>query len=152
MFSGVPVTPSMAVVIRSCIRVMCVDDHPIIRQGLSAVLASDPCLKLVAQVATAENAIDAFRTLQPDVTLMDLHLPCMTGVEAIIAIRREFPDALILVMATEVDDGQIQRALAAGARGYLHKGMPMTTLLAVIHEVVEESEDVEHKRDDQREP
>src|ERR1700712_1615493 len=69
----------MAAVIRSCIRVMCVDDHPIIRQGLSAVLASDPQLKLVSQVATAENAIDAFRRVQPDVTLMDLHLPCMTG-------------------------------------------------------------------------
>jgi DNA-binding NarL/FixJ family response regulator len=143
---------SMAAVIRSCIRVMCVDDHPIIRQGLSAVLASDPQLKLVAQVATAENAIDAFRRVQPDVTLMDLHLPCMTGVEAIIAIRREFPDALILVMATEVDDGQIQRALAAGARGYLHKGMPMVDLLAVIHDVVEESKDVERETNAHHEP
>ena len=94
---------------------------------------------------TAENAIDAFRSFRPDVTLMDLHLPCMTGVEAIIAIRREFPDALILVMATEVDDGQIQRALAAGARGYLHKGMPMIDLLAVIHAVVEESQDVKRE-------
>ncbi len=111
---------------------MCVDDHPIIRQGLSAVLASDPKLKLVAEVASAENAIEAFRRYQPDVTLMDLHLPCMTGVEAIIAIRREFPDALIIVMATEPGDGQIQRALAAGARGSLHKGMPMTDVLAMI--------------------
>jgi DNA-binding NarL/FixJ family response regulator len=135
----------MAAVIRSCISVMCVDDHPIIRQGLSAVLASDPRLKLVAQVATAESAIDAFRRVRPDVTLMDLHLPCMTGVEAIITIRKEFPEALILVMATEVDDGQIQRALAAGARGYLHKGMPMTDLLAGIHDVVEESQDVERE-------
>lgn len=142
----------MTVVIRSCIHVMCVDDHPIIRQGLSAVLATDPRLKLVAQVATAENAIDAYRRFRPDVTLMDLHLPCMTGVEAVVAIRREFPDALILVMATEVDDGQIQRALAAGARGYLHKGMPMIELLAVIHDVVEESEDVEYERDDNHEP
>jgi DNA-binding NarL/FixJ family response regulator len=115
-----------------CIRVMCVDDHPIIRQGLSAVLASDPKLKLVAEVASAENAIEAFRRYQPDVTLMDLHLPCMTGVEAIIAIRREFPDALIIVMATEPGDGQIQRAMAAGARGSLHKGMPMTDVLAMI--------------------
>jgi DNA-binding NarL/FixJ family response regulator len=111
---------------------MCVDDHPIIRQGLSAVLASDPKLKLVAEVASAENAIEAFRRYQPDVTLMDLHLPCMTGVEAIITIRREFPDALIIVMATEPGDGQIQRALAAGARGYLHKGLPMTEVLAMI--------------------
>jgi DNA-binding NarL/FixJ family response regulator len=113
---------------------MCVDDHPIIRQGLSAVLGSDPRMKLVAEVASAEKAIEAFRRHQPDVTLMDLHLPCMTGVEAIIAIRREFPDALILVMATEPGTGQIQRALAAGARGYLHKGMPMIDVLAMIHE------------------
>jgi DNA-binding NarL/FixJ family response regulator len=96
------------------------------------VLASDPKLKLVAEVASAENAIEAFRRYQPDVTLMDLHLPCMTGVEAVIAIRREFPDALIIVMATEPGDGQIQRALAAGARGYLHKGLPMTEVLAMI--------------------
>ena len=116
----------------ACIRIMCVDDHPIIRQGLAAVVASDPKLMLVAEAASAENAIEAFRRYQPDVTLMDLHLPCMTGVEAVIAIRTEFPDALILVMATEMTDGQIQRALAAGARGCLHKGMPMTDVLATI--------------------
>jgi DNA-binding NarL/FixJ family response regulator len=111
---------------------MCVDDHPIIRQGLSAVLASDPKLKLVAEVASGENAIEAFHRFQPDVTLMDLHLPCMTGIEAVIAIRRDYPNALILVMATEPSDGQIQLALAAGARGCLHKGMPMTDVLAMI--------------------
>jgi len=96
------------------------------------VLASDPKLKLVAEVASGENAIEAFRRYQPDVTLMDLHLPCMTGVEAIIAIRTDYPDALILVMATEPSDGQIQLALAAGARGCLRKGMPMTDVLAMI--------------------
>lgn len=111
---------------------MCVDDHPIIRQGLAAVVASDPKLMLVAEAASAENAIEAFRRHQPDVTLMDLHLPCMTGVEAVIAIRTEFPDALILVMTTEMTDGQIQRALAAGARGCFHKGLPMTDVLATI--------------------
>ena len=98
-----------------------------------------------ASLGGGPEAIEQFRKLRPDVTLMDLHLPCMTGVEAIIAIRREFPDALILVMATEVDDGQIQRALAAGARGCLHKGMPMVDLLAIIHDVVEESKDVERE-------
>ena len=96
------------------------------------MLASDPKLKLVAEVASAEGAIEAFRRFQPDVTLMDLHLPCMTGVEAIIAIRRDYPDALILVMATEPGDGQIEVALAAGARGCLRKGMPMTDVLAMI--------------------
>src|ERR1700735_3855598 len=115
-----------------CIRVMCVDDHPIIRTGLSALLASARKLNVFAEVASAEGAKEAFRRYQPDVTLMDLHLPCMTGVEAIIAIRTEFPDALILVMATEMSDGQIQRALAAGARGCLHKGMPMIDVLATI--------------------
>ena len=96
------------------------------------MVASDPKLKLVAEVASAEDAIEAFRRYQPDVTLMDLHLPCMTGVEAIIAIRRDYPGALILVMATEPGDGQVQAALAAGARGCLHKGMPMADVLAMI--------------------
>ena len=125
----------MSVIIPNSIRVMCVDDHPIVRQGLSAVLASDSNVELVAEATSGEDAIQAYRRHRPDVTLMDLHLPGMTGVEAIIAIRREFQSARIAVMTTEVGDVQIQRALAAGARAYMHKGMPMIEVLAIIHDV-----------------
>jgi DNA-binding NarL/FixJ family response regulator len=117
------------------IRVMCVDDHPIVRQGLSAIIASDPHIDLVAEAVSGEESIEAYRRHRPDVTLMDLHLPAMSGVEAIIAIRSDFPDARIAVMTTEAGDVQIQRALAAGARGYLHKGKPMREVLAMIHDV-----------------
>jgi DNA-binding NarL/FixJ family response regulator len=119
----------------SAIRVMCVDDHPIVRQGLSAIIASDPGIDLVAEAMNGEDSIEAYRRHRPDVTLMDLHLPAMSGVEAIIAIRTDFPDARIAVMTTEAGDVQIQRALAAGARGYLHKGKPMREVLAMIHDV-----------------
>jgi CheY-like chemotaxis protein len=125
---------SMTATLSSRIRVMCVDDHPIIRQGLSAVLANDPKMELVAEATTGEDALGAFRKHRPNVTLMDLHLPGMTGVEAVVAICREFRDARIVVMATETDDVQIQCALAAGARGYIYKGMPMIDVLAIIHQ------------------
>lgn len=117
------------------IRVLCVDDHPIVRQGMAAILAGDPKMQLVAEASSGEIAIEAYRAHLPDVTLMDLHLPGMSGVEAIIAIRAEFPDARIAVMTTEVGDVQIRRALAAGARGYMHKGMPMLEMLAIINEL-----------------
>ncbi len=121
----------------SPIRVMCVDDHPIFRQGLAAVLANDASLRLVAEADSAELAIARFRDVRPDVTLMDLQLPDMHGIEAIQAIRAFAPDARIVVLTTETGDAVIQRALAAGARGYVLKGMAFAELLRIIHAVHE---------------
>ncbi len=117
------------------IRVMCVDDHPIFRQGLAAVLGNDPSVELVAEAASGELAIEKFREFNPDVTLMDLRLPDINGIEAIAAIRETAADAKIVVLTTETGDALIQRALAAGARGYVLKGMAFPELLKIIHAV-----------------
>ena len=103
----------------AAIRVMCVDDHPIFREGLAAVLANDPGFELVAEAGTGEEAIEKFRAYRPDVTLMDLRLPGISGTEAIAAIRAEFPDARIVVLTTETGDVPMQRTLNAGAKGYV---------------------------------
>ena len=114
---------------------MCVDDHPIFRQGLAAILGNDASLELVGEAGSGEEAVSQFRECQPDVTLMDLRLPGMNGVEAIIAIRQEFPEARIVALTTETGDAQIQRALAAGAKGYLLKDMPVGDLIDIIRAV-----------------
>lgn len=114
---------------------MCVDDHPIFRQGLAAVLGNDATLELVAEAASGQSAIEKFCEFNPDVTLMDLRLPDITGVEAIIAIREIAADARIVVLTTETGDALIQRALVAGARGYVLKGMAFSELLKIIHAV-----------------
>ena len=104
------------------IRIMAVDDHPLLRQGIAALITTQPDLELVAEARDGEEAVAQFRLHRPDVTLMDLQMPNVNGTEAIGRIRSEFPDAKILVLSTYAGDVQVLRAIKAGARGYLLKG------------------------------
>ncbi len=117
------------------IRILTVDDHPLFRAGVAALLASQPDMQLVAEGANGTEAIRQFRTHRPDVTLMDLQMPEMSGLEATIAIRAEFPDARIILLTTYAGDVQVLRALQAGARGYLLKTLVDKELLATIRQV-----------------
>ena len=117
------------------IRILAADDHALLRQGIASLIDIEPDMELVAQAATGREAIEQFRRHQPDITLMDLQMPDMTGMEAIIAIRGEFPNARIIVFTTYVGDVQVMRALKAGARGYLLKGNVHTDLLETIRAV-----------------
>jgi DNA-binding NarL/FixJ family response regulator len=117
------------------IRVLTVDDHPLFRTGVAALLASQADMQIVAEGGNGREAIRQYRTHLPDVTLMDLQMPEMNGLEATIAIRAEFPDARIIVLTTYVADVQVLRALQAGARAYLLKTLVDTELLATIRSV-----------------
>jgi DNA-binding NarL/FixJ family response regulator len=119
----------------NAIKIMIVEDHAVVRQGLAALLAITPDFTVVAQAADGRQAIEQFRRHQPDVTLMDLRLPNMTGVEAIARIRIDFPQARIIVLTTFDGDEDIYRALQAGARGYLLKGMTAEELIEAIRSV-----------------
>ena len=117
------------------IRVLTVDDHALLRKGIRTLLGAERDMELVGEASTGREAIEAFRLRQPDVTLMDLQMPDMNGIEAIIAIREEFPDARIIVLSTYSGDVQVVRALKAGARAYLLKGDVNKELLTTIREV-----------------
>jgi two-component system, NarL family, response regulator len=117
------------------IRILTVDDHPLLREGIAALLATEPDLKLVAEASNGHEALVQFRRHHPDVTLMDLQMPEMEGVEAMIAIRSEFPDARIIVLTTYNGDVRVLRALKAGARAYLLKGSMRKELLDTIRAV-----------------
>jgi DNA-binding NarL/FixJ family response regulator len=114
------------------IRVLCVDDHPLLREGIAALLASQPDMILVGEASNGREAIEQFRKHRPDVTLMDLQMPEMNGLDAMISICGEFPGARIIVLTTYKGDVQVLRALKAGARAYLLKGLLRKELLETI--------------------
>jgi len=120
---------------QTCIRILSVDDHPLMNEGIAAIINDQPDMQLIAQASSGCEAIRQFREHLPDVTLMDLRLPDMSGMDVMIAIRAKFPEARIIMLTTFEGDIEIQRALEAGARGYLLKSMPPRDLVAVIRQV-----------------
>lgn len=117
------------------IGVLIVDDHPIMRVGIAAIINAQPDMEVLGQAGTAAEALRLFETLQPELTLMDLRLPDRNGVEAIRAIQRRSPNARIIVLTTYEGDEDIHQALVAGARGYLIKGMPHDALVKALYRV-----------------
>jgi DNA-binding NarL/FixJ family response regulator len=117
------------------IRILSVEDHPVFRQGLATILGTEPDMVLVGQASNGVEALEQFRRHRPDITLMDLRLPGMTGTDTLIALRAEFPDARIVMLSSSETDGEIQQALRSGAAGYVLKSMPQDELLAVIRSV-----------------
>jgi DNA-binding NarL/FixJ family response regulator len=117
------------------IRILSVEDHPVFREGLATIIGSQQDMLLVAQVSNAVDAVAEFRRHRPDITLMDVRLPGTNGTDALIAIRGEFPQAHIIMLTTSDGDGDIQRAMRAGASAYILKSMPKNELLGVIRSV-----------------
>jgi DNA-binding NarL/FixJ family response regulator len=117
------------------IRILTVDDHALLRKGIRVLISAEPDMKLVAEASNGHEAIAEFKKHRPDITLMDLQMPEMSGIESIIAIRSGFPDARIIVLTTYPGDVQVLRALKAGARGYLLKGQVSKDLPEVIRAV-----------------
>lgn len=117
------------------IRVLAVDDHPLLREGVAALIGHQPDMELVAEASNGREALELFRKHHPDITLMDLQMPDMSGIDAMSSIRGEFPDARIIVLTTHAGDVHVSRALKAGARAYLLKGSLRKELLDTIRAV-----------------
>src|SRR5215510_5074301 len=118
------------------IRIMCVDDHPVVLEGLAAIITSEDDMAVVAEAGDGQTAIDKYRERKPDVVVMDLRMPRLGGVETTTLIRKEFPDARIIVMTTYEGDEDIHRALVAGAQAYILKDTVRHDLLHAIREVL----------------
>src|SRR5215471_8821547 len=118
-----------------CIRVLSIDAHPLVREGIGTIINSEFDMSLDGSAPNGKEGIEAFRALRPDVTLMDLHLPDLSGLDVMNAIRAEFPDARVIFLTTFDGDIHVQRALRAGARGYLLKSMPAGQLVDMIRQV-----------------
>jgi DNA-binding NarL/FixJ family response regulator len=133
--SGNPVNANPVGAERGSIRILAADDHPVFRSGIAGLVADQPDMSLVAEASNGREAIQQFRVHRPDVTLMDLQMPELSGLDATIAIRSEFPEARIIVLTTFAGDVQILRALKAGARAYLLKNLLHKELLETIRAV-----------------
>jgi DNA-binding NarL/FixJ family response regulator len=117
------------------IRIFSIDDHPLMREGIAAIIRNEPDMLLVAEASNGREAIQGFREHRPDITLMDLRLPDISGIDAMVAIRTEFADARIIMLTTFEGDVEIRRALQAGAVGYMLKTMPRRQLVEMIRRV-----------------
>jgi len=117
------------------VRILAVDDHPLLREGIAALIGNEPDMELVAEASTGREAIDQFRKVRPDVTLMDVQMPDMSGIDALIAIREEAPTAKVIVLTTYGGDALAMRAIKAGAQAYVLKGLVRKELLDTIRAV-----------------